>query len=79
MAVSRIQQAGAYPNSSVSLGFEYMFSGDSMKAWDRTTLSAGFDSSESLLLPNKVYQSGKIATRMTTGALKVLLAGRPVA
>jgi outer membrane protein TolC len=63
MAVSRIQQAGAYPNSSVSLGFEYMFSGESMKAWDRTTLSAGFDSSESLLLPNKVYQSGKIATR----------------
>ena len=63
MAVSRIQQAGSYPNSPVSLGFEYMFSDESMKAWDRTTLSAGFDAGESLLLPNKVYQSGKIATR----------------
>ena len=26
MAVSRIQQFGSYPNSPVSLGFEYMFS-----------------------------------------------------
>jgi outer membrane protein, heavy metal efflux system len=63
MAVSRIQQVGAYPNSPVSLGFEYMFSDESMKAWDRTTLMAGFDAGESLLLPNKVYQSGKVATR----------------
>jgi outer membrane protein TolC len=63
MAVSRIQQAGSYPNSPVTFGFEYMFSDESMKSWDRTTLSAGFDAGESLLLPNKVYQSGKIATR----------------
>ena len=63
MAVSRIQQAGSYPNSPVSVGFEYMFSEESMKSWDRTTISAGFDAGESLLLPNKVYQSGKIATR----------------
>jgi len=63
MAVARIQQAGSYPNSPVSVGFEYMFSDEAMKAWDRTTISAGFDAGESLLLPNKVYQSGKIATR----------------
>ena len=63
MAVARIQQAGSYPNSPVSVGFESMFSDESMKAWDRTTLSAGFDAGESLLLPNKVYQSGKVATR----------------
>ena len=63
MAVSRIQQAGSYPNSPVSLGFEYMFSDESMKSWDRTTISAGFDAGETLLLPNKVYQSGKVATR----------------
>ena len=63
MAVARIQQAGSYPNSPVSVGFEYMFSDESMKAWDRTTISAGFDAGESLLLPNKVYQSGKVATR----------------
>ena len=63
MAVSRIQQVGSYPNSPVSLGFEYMFSDESLKSWDRTTLMAGFDAGESLLLPNKVYQSGKVATR----------------
>jgi cobalt-zinc-cadmium efflux system outer membrane protein len=63
MAAARIQQAGAYPNSPVSLGFEYMFSGESMKSWDRTTLSAGFDPSESLVLPSKAYQSAKVATR----------------
>ena len=63
MAVARIPQAGAYPNSSVMLGYEYMFSDESLKAWDRTTLSAGFDPSQSLLLPNKVYQDAKVATR----------------
>ena len=63
MAVSRIQQAGSYPNSPVMLGFEYMFSDESMKSWDRTTLMAGFNAGESLLLPNKVYQSGKVGTR----------------
>src|SRR5687768_15588988 len=48
MAVSRIQQAGSYPNSPVSVGFEYMFSDESMKAWDRTTISAGFDAGEKI-------------------------------
>src|SRR5688500_11131885 len=38
-AVSRIQQAGAYPNTPVALSFEYMFSGGNMKAWDRTTVT----------------------------------------
>lgn len=63
MAVSRIQQAGAYPNSPVSVGYEYTFSSDSMKAWDRTTLSVAPDAMENLALPQKAYQSAKVAWR----------------
>lgn len=50
-----------WPNSSVNLGFDYMFSKESMKAWDRTTISGGFDSSTPLKLPMKTKQSGKQA------------------
>jgi len=63
MAGSRIQQAGAYPNSPVSVGFEYMFSDASMKAWDRTTLSIAPDAMENLTFPSKAYQSAKVAWR----------------
>lgn len=76
MAVSRIQQAGAYPNSPVTLGFEYMFSDESMKSWDRTTLMAGFDAGQSLVLPNKAYQSGKIATRDAQAAAERFAAAK---
>lgn len=68
MAVSRIQQAGAYPNTPLSLGFEYMFSGGSMKAWDRTTISVANDSMQNLSFPTKVYQSAKIALREAQSA-----------
>ena len=60
-AVSRIQQAGAWPNTSVSVGFEYMFSGESMKAWDRTTVTVAPDAMENLSFPTKTYQSAKVA------------------
>lgn len=64
MAVARIDVAGAYPSAPVSLGFEYMFSADNMKAWDRTTVSATFDNGAGgLPLPNKVKQDAVIATR----------------
>jgi outer membrane protein, heavy metal efflux system len=63
MAVSRIQQAGAYPNSPLSVGFEYMFSDENMKSWDRTTISVGPDAMESLAFPTKVMQSAKVATK----------------
>ena len=59
-AVSRIQQAGAYPNTPVSLGFEYMFSGGNMKSWDRTTVTVGTDPMENLAFPTKTYQSAKV-------------------
>ena len=60
-ALARIDQAGAYPNSNLSLGFEYMFSSEKMKSWDRTTVSAGFDPSMSLRLPVKVQQAARVA------------------
>lgn len=60
-AVERVGIEGAYPNSDVSLGYEYMFSGGKMKAYDRSTFSAGFDSAMPFLLPGKVEQAAKIA------------------
>jgi outer membrane protein TolC len=60
-AVHRVQQAGSYPNTPVSLGFSYMFSGGRMKSFDRTTISAGPDPMESLAFPSKVYQGAKVA------------------
>jgi outer membrane protein TolC len=61
-AVARIDQEAAYPNSNINLGFDYMFSRQSMKAWDRTTLSAGFDpQTGGLMWPTKVAKAGEIA------------------
>jgi outer membrane protein TolC len=60
-AVERIGIAGAYPNSDVSLGFDYRFSGERMTAFDRSTFTAGFDSAMSLSLPVKVERAAKIA------------------
>lgn len=58
-AVARINRAAAWPNSNLSLGYEYMFSPERMKAWDRTTLSVAPDGS--LILPLKAAQAGRVA------------------
>lgn len=60
-AVTRIQQAGGYPNTPLSLGFSYMFSGEQMKSFDRTTVNIGPDPMENLAFPPKVYQEAKVA------------------
>jgi outer membrane protein, heavy metal efflux system len=60
-AVSRIQQAGAYPNTPITLGFEYAFSGENLKAWDRTTVTVAPDAMENLSFPTKTYQAAKVA------------------
>lgn len=61
-AVAEIDQQAAYPNSNINLGFDFMFTDESMKAWDRTTLSAGFDSSTGgLMFPTKVAKAGEVA------------------
>ena len=76
MAVARIQQRGAYPNTPVMLDFEYMFSADRMKSFDRTTVTAGFDPMESLAFPTKVYQAAKVATRDAEAAGRRFLAAK---
>lgn len=60
-AIARIDPAAAWPNSNVMLGYSYMFSGERMKAFDRMTFSAGFDTMENLTLPLKAEQAGRIA------------------
>jgi outer membrane protein TolC len=60
-ALTRIDMASSWPNSNVQVGFETMFSRERMKTFNRTTLTAGFDPSMTLRLPQKVEQSGKIA------------------
>lgn len=67
-ALTRVEQAGAYPNSNLSIGFEYMFSSGRMKSWDRTTVSAGFDPSMTLRLPIKVRQSARVALEQAKAA-----------
>ncbi len=60
-AAARIDIAAGYPNSNVSLNFSYLFSSENMKAWDRTTLVAGFDPMQNLSLPPKVLAAGRVA------------------
>lgn len=64
-AMARVQQAGAYPNVNLQLGFEYMFSSDSMSAWDRTTISGKLDGLE---FPLKTAKRGKIALQEARAA-----------
>jgi outer membrane protein TolC len=59
MAIERIDQAGTWPTSDVELGFEYMFSGERMKSFNRTTVSAGL--MDPSALPNKSYENAKVA------------------
>lgn len=60
-ALERVDMASAWPNTNVALGYDYMFSSESMKAFDRMTFSAGFDAMENLQLPVTVEQAGRVA------------------
>lgn len=56
----RIDQAAGYPNVPINLGFEYMFSSEKLKAWDRSTISGGFVNN-ALTFPTKVAKAGEVA------------------
>lgn len=58
-AMQRVPQAAGYPNQSVMLGFDYMFSDENLKGWDRTTIQADF--MDPIALPRKVRKAGQIA------------------
>lgn len=60
-ALILINQAAAWPNSKVAVSYSYMFSRENMKAWDRMTITAGFDPSMNLQLPIKAETAGRVA------------------
>lgn len=60
-ALARIDRAATWPNSNATVSFSYMFSGENIKAWNRTTISGGFDPSVPLSLPVKTETAGKVA------------------
>jgi outer membrane protein TolC len=60
-AAERIDIAAGYPNTNVSLGFEYLFSGGNLSGWDRTTLTVGFDPMQNLSFPTKILAAGRVA------------------
>lgn len=60
-ALARIVRAATWPNSNATVNFSYMFSRENIKAWNRTTISGGFDPSVPLSLPIKTQTAGKVA------------------
>ena len=60
-ALARIDRAATWPNSNVTVSFSYMFSPENIKAWNRTTISGGFDPSVVLSLPVKTQTAGEVA------------------
>ena len=69
-ALSRVPQVAEYPNTNIAPSFSYLFSGDQMKAWDRTTIGVGFDPMENLSFPTKVAKAGEIAFEQARAAAK---------
>ncbi len=75
-ALERVAVEAASPNTNVSLGFEYLFSDESMKSWDRTTLTVGFDPMQNLSFPKKVVVSGRAALEAARAAGKRFAAAK---
>ena len=75
-ALARVAVEAAYPNTNVSLGFQYLFSDESMKSWDRTTLNVGFDPMQNLWFPSKVVVSGRAALEAARAAGKRFAAAK---
>lgn len=73
-AVHRIQQAGGYPNTPLSIGFEQMFEGGT--SFDNTSISIGPDAMENLAFPPKVYQAAKVALDDARAAGKRFVAAK---
>jgi outer membrane protein, heavy metal efflux system len=60
-AVARVDSESTWPDTNVEVGIEHMFSSENLKAWDRTTLTVGFDPMQTLSLPSKTAKKGEIA------------------
>lgn len=72
-AVARIDQAGGYPNTALSLDIEQMIGSGSTFGRD-TSVTIGPDPMENLAFPPKIYQAGKVATDDARAAGKRFLA-----
>ena len=60
-AMAGIQIAGQWPNADVALGYQYLFTRESVKGWNQNTLITAFDPSMNVQLPTKVAQAAKVA------------------
>lgn len=60
-AMARVTIAGAYPNTNAALGYQYLFSRERIKTFDRGTIIGGSDPSLNTSLPMKVAQAAKVA------------------
>ncbi len=59
-AVDRIGIASEWPNTRIMLGYSVALGPGQMKAFDRMTLSAGFDPMQNLSNPSKVRAAGRL-------------------
>jgi outer membrane protein TolC len=60
-ALAGIDVAAAYPNTNLSLEYEYLFSDEKLKSWDRNTFVLGFDPMQNLSFPTKALAAGRTA------------------
>ncbi|HEX2939966.1 MAG TPA: TolC family protein [Rhodopila sp.] len=67
-ALANVDVAATWPNSNATVSFGYLFSSGNMKAWDRTSISGGFDPSVPLRLPIKTRLAGKVALETARAA-----------
>lgn len=58
--MEQVREAAAYPSSPFQFNFQYMFSKDRMKGWDRTTVGLQPSSMSPLSLPQKVRQKAQV-------------------
>jgi len=75
-AVARINQAGAYPNSPVSVGLSQELDRGRIRSFDQTSITVAPDAMENLAFPSKTAKAGAIATDMARAAGKRFVARR---
>jgi outer membrane protein, heavy metal efflux system len=65
-AIEQVPQDASLPNAAIS--FDYMFSGGTMKAWDRTTLGISNDPMTNIPFPTKLATAGRRALEAARAA-----------
>lgn len=60
-AVERVPAASAWPNSNIMLGYSALFSDGNVKAFNRMSFQANFNSAENLSFPGKTIVAGRVA------------------